>query len=102
MTRVGKELDKGINACVLTFGFLVAAVGFLGVFPAITISESECEDGKKAMYLSQPCVVRGDGSSEEGTWTTESRGRLTGLYASRRQGAVPSHENNELRSFPQS
>lgn len=47
---VGKELDKGISACGLTLSLPEASPGILNVLLAITISESECEDGKKAMY----------------------------------------------------
>jgi hypothetical protein len=83
----------GYTACVLTsvVGFLVAAVGFPGVFLAIAISESECEGGKKKRQctIAKPCVIWRDGSSEVGTWTAEPRRRLTNLYTSRRQKAVP-------------
>ena len=53
------ELDEGVNpACIVTsvVGFLVAAVGFLGVFPAIAISECEDEDGKKKDEVQEPTL----------------------------------------------
>ena len=57
-----QEIERRGQRRILTsvVGFLVAAVGFLGVFSAVAISESESEGGrKKAMYYSQTLCYLG-------------------------------------------